>query len=97
MSTRVCVLASWEVDGRLPDCRNHHHIKIAEAREMTSGLGTYRRTLVGRTAFGAPVCWLLPVAEWVGPGERRIAMLTDFDYKPKRTKTGHVVFNRVER
>ena len=86
MSTRVCVLASWEVDGliesrRLPDCQHHHHIKITEASEMVNGSGLYARA----------------VAEWVGPGERRIAMLTDFDYKPKHTGTGHVVFNRVER
>lgn len=85
MSKAVCVLAHWEADDyikndRIPDCVRHMHIKLAEAHEMTSGFGTYRR----------------PVAEWVGRGERRITMLVDFDYVPKKTATGHVVLNRIE-
>ena len=85
MSARVCVLASWEIDDfanrEFPDCRKHKHIKLAEAREMTSGSGFYTR----------------PVAEWVGHGERRIAMIDDCAYRPHKTETGHVVLNRLER
>lgn len=85
MSKEVCALASWEVDeftknSRLPDCGQHKHVKIAEAKDMTAGSGLYTRK----------------VAEWVGPGERRIAMLTKFDYRPRTTATGHVVYNRIE-
>lgn len=103
MSKAVCVLAHWEADdylrnGRIPDCTRHMHIKFAEAYGMTIGVGTHRRptTLIRETAPGALACWLQPVAEWVGRGERRITMITGFDYTPKKTAHGHVVLNRIE-
>ena len=85
MSKHVCVLAGWEsedlaLNGRLPDCREHRHIRFAEAIEMVEGSGLYRR----------------PVAEWIGRDKRRIAMLRGFRYTPVRTQTGHVLFNRIE-
>lgn len=68
-----------------PDCRHHHHIKIADARAMVTGSCVYARPRFYATVNGSHVhfprstepIWyeLGPVAEWVGPGERCITAL----------------------
>ena len=59
----------YATDYRL-DCRNHKHIPHAKAVEMVSGAGGYKHFDVRLQEYVNQ-----PVAEWVGPGERRITAL----------------------
>ena len=84
MSKHVCLLSEWDADqfvalGIIPDCREHRHLKQAEAVEMVDGVGPYPR----------------PVADWVGNGSRRVRLLVEFDLKKCCTHSGHVVMNRL--
>jgi hypothetical protein len=85
MSKSVCVLAPWEVDDLLqhqilPVCSQHKHIRESEAEKLTAS----------RKDEYNNAC-----AEWIGKGKRRIRILTQLEWKLRKTSTGHIVYNLV--